>query len=64
MAKKSKTTTQKNIRWKMSEDLHAKIATYQKSHKLRSMNIAGVILLEKVTQDIKPIEINIKSSDL
>lgn len=45
------------IRWKVPKRIHKKIAMYQKSEELVTMEQAGVILLEKVTESIKPIKI-------
>lgn len=54
MAKKTKT---KQVRWEFPDDLLTKIAMYQASNNLRNMNTAAVILLEKITQEIKPIKL-------
>lgn len=46
-----------NVRWEIPETLRRKIACYQKMHGLHSVNDAAVILLEKITDKMKPLEI-------
>jgi hypothetical protein len=47
----------KHIRWAIPEDIHAKIATYQKSNSISTMESAGIRLLKKITQQIKKVKV-------
>jgi hypothetical protein len=41
------------IRWKIPKHIHKKIALYQKDNELITMESAGILLLDKVTEKIK-----------
>lgn len=51
MAKVEK-TKQVQIRWELPEHVYKKIGVYQRSHRLSSLEQAGRLLLEKVTEEI------------
>jgi hypothetical protein len=45
------------IRWRIKKKVHKKIAMYQKSKELLTLDAAGNILLEKITDGIQLIEL-------
>jgi hypothetical protein len=56
MAKKAKNPNIE-VRWKIRENIHRRIAAYQKLHGIDRMDVAVNLLLEKATPDIKPFEL-------
>lgn len=53
MSKKGRNPEKIQTRWGLPKHVHRKIAAYQKLNGLESLEAAGVLLLEKVTQNIK-----------
>jgi hypothetical protein len=40
------------VRWELDRELHKKIGAYQKYHGIVTMQAAGHLLLEKITQNL------------
>ena len=49
---KKSTSSKKQIRWEVEDEVYRKIGVYQKSHGLSSLEAAGQILLKKATASI------------
>lgn len=56
MAKKAKNPNIE-VRWKIRENIHRRIAAYQKLHGIDRMDVAVNLLLEKATPETKPFEL-------
>lgn len=53
MAKRRKTPGKTQTRWEIPDNIHSKIAAYQKWNRFTTIETAAIVLLEKATQDLK-----------
>lgn len=57
MAKRTKNPKKTHVRWEIHSHIIQRIATYQRSHNIKRMEVAANIILDKATENIKPIDL-------